>query len=155
MRHLTLAILALGLGGCVVVEGSGNIVSEMREVSGFDAVDVCCGIRLDITQGDGESLLVRGDDNILDDLDTYVAGRTLVIEYARHAASYHPTREVTGTIELIDLRRIDASGGSRVSAPEIKSTELSAAFSGGSSLDVGTMRLDIFNLDASGGSPPG
>ena len=40
-----------GSFGFQTIRGSGNIVTESRDVSGFEHVEVCCGMELYLTEG--------------------------------------------------------------------------------------------------------
>ena len=61
------------------LKGSGVIVTEDRDVSGFNQVDVSVPVNLLIEQGEGESFEITGDDNILPRIKTEVAGGMLKI----------------------------------------------------------------------------
>lgn len=152
MHKLLLTLCLFAATGCSVVEGSGHIVSENRDVSGFDSVDVCCGFQVTIKQGANESLKLRGDDNILDDIDTQVRGGTLVIDYDDAAPMFSPTRPVEVIIEMIDIERLVGSGGADIEAATIQGRDLDIDLSGGSRLT--TPDLDALNIEVelSGGS---
>src|SRR5437870_5172514 len=64
----TLLLLTAGWMGCAswqTVHGSGNIVTEDRQVSGFDGVSVSGAGELIISQGNVEALRIETDDNLL------------------------------------------------------------------------------------------
>ncbi len=48
-----------------MVEGSGNVVTERREVAEFRRIDVRGNIRLHISQGDEYSMSIEADDNLV------------------------------------------------------------------------------------------
>ena len=83
-RVLTLALAVLLLAGCElhagpvdVVQGSGHVQRQSRDVRGFDQV-VLSGLgTLTITQGSTESLTVEAEDNLLLRLRSDVGGSTL------------------------------------------------------------------------------
>jgi hypothetical protein len=52
--------------GCaqITITGSGNVVSQEETISGFDNVDISSSFKVDITQGDAFSAVVRVDDNL-------------------------------------------------------------------------------------------
>ena len=69
-KHLLLLILLLpfllSACGLDILDGSGDVISESREVSDFNRV-VFGGVgELQLTQGDQESLTVTADDNLLE-----------------------------------------------------------------------------------------
>ncbi len=58
-----LLITACGLR---TIQGSGDVITESRDVSGFDSVSLTGIGRVIITQGDKESLTIEADDNLLE-----------------------------------------------------------------------------------------
>jgi hypothetical protein len=69
------------LNGCFgpSVSGSGRVMSETRNVSGFSNVSLKGSGRVVIEQGAAESLTVTSDDNLLKYVETEVRGSTLVL----------------------------------------------------------------------------
>src|SRR6185295_3610097 len=63
--------------------GSGNVISQTREVSGFDAINVSYPAEVLIKQGSAESLKIEAEDNLLPNLKTQVKNGTLEIFYKR------------------------------------------------------------------------
>ena len=65
-----IAIMAVFAASCKwtigVVRGSGDLVTEEREVSGFDELHFSGMGSLIIEQGDEETLIIEADDNIID-----------------------------------------------------------------------------------------
>ena len=49
-----------------VITGSGNVITESRDVSGFDGVSHTGIGRVIITQSDTESLTIEADDNLME-----------------------------------------------------------------------------------------
>ena len=61
------------------INGSGDIVTESRDVSGFDKVALAGFGDVTIEVGDEESLTVSTDDNIMPYVTTEVKNNTLVL----------------------------------------------------------------------------
>jgi len=57
------------------VVGSGNVVSENYDLSGFESVTVQDGVNLIVTQGDVYSVEIMADDNVLELLEVEVTER--------------------------------------------------------------------------------
>ena len=105
-----LIISVLVLGACrlpfVDVErGSGDLVTETREVSGFSEIRLDGAGRLMITQGDTESLEIQAEDNIIGELTSEVRGQTLVLGFQDQflRSTIIPTEGITYTLTVIDL----------------------------------------------------
>ena len=78
---MALSILACQVGGLTVVRGSGDVVEEVREVSGFTGVALLEGIgELTIKGGETESLRIEAEDNLMPYLETEVRKGTLEID---------------------------------------------------------------------------
>ena len=58
-----LFISACGLG---TIQGSGDVITESREVSGFDSVSHTGIGQVIIVQGDEESLNIKADDKLME-----------------------------------------------------------------------------------------
>ena len=69
----------VGMTACdaMAVNGSGDLITEVREVSGFDSIDLDGSGEVIITQGAGETLTVETDDNLMEHVETEVRGDTL------------------------------------------------------------------------------
>lgn len=101
------------------VAGSGNVVSESREVSGFSAVSLRGMGSVIIDQNGRESLLISADDNFLPYLQTEVRGDTLYIEAIdedQHIVftdvtdlTFHVSAAALDTIELAGAGSIEVN----------------------------------------------
>ncbi|MHB9034291.1 MAG: hypothetical protein ACYC6L_14735, partial [Anaerolineae bacterium] len=65
--------LAVVLSGCyftkiatspIVVNGSGNVITETRDVGSFSGVQLSAVGQMKITQGDKDSITITADDNV-------------------------------------------------------------------------------------------
>ena len=171
MRHWTraaspilLALLLAGatMSGCedglLVVgdEGSGNLVTETRELGSFTEIELSGAVKLDLVvdAAAAQSVTVTYDDNIIDRVVTEVRGDTLVVELTgsvsltgsadRHVAvTIHELRgldvsgastiDATGTVASY---RLDASGASKTLLRELLATDVAIDVSGASSVEL-------------------
>lgn len=65
------------------VLGSGNVISQTRNVSGFNQILFNGNGNLIISQGDTESVRIEGEDNIIDLITTLVSDNALHIDYKK------------------------------------------------------------------------
>ena len=63
------------------IEGSGNIITEERYVSGFDRLTLSGFGEVSVEQGATESLTVCTDDNIMPYVQTEVKNNTLILDF--------------------------------------------------------------------------
>jgi len=149
---LTGALLVLSVAACGV-EGSGNIVTEARDVSDFDSIDVSQGIAVDVlVDGGGKySVTVDYDDNVLDKLVTEVSSGTLVLKFN---SSVRLSGSRSGRVVSVVMPRLvalAASGGASVTA-EGPAEQLSIEASGGASINTSDLIAGSVTVDASGGA---
>jgi len=136
-------ILVVLLAGCTLAEvissgvtpitGSGNIVTQEETFTGFDKVDVSHAFKVDISQGQAFSVVIRIDDNLVQYLEVVKQGGTLKISL-KPGRSYN-TRKVTMEAE--------------VTMPELSGLELSGASQGAI---TGFESTKTLNVDLSGAS---
>ena len=52
--------------GATIIKGSGNLITETRQVSNFDSIDLSGSGEVIVTQGGSESLTIETDDNVME-----------------------------------------------------------------------------------------
>ncbi len=95
------------------INGSGNVISESRTVSGFDRVQLEIPAKLEIQQGPSEALMISGDDNILPLLSTNVSFGQLTIRY-KAGANVRVTRPIQLTLTVKNLSELQNSSSGNV-----------------------------------------
>ncbi len=139
-----------GSGNRVV--GSGNLVTETREVGAFTRIDMSGGanVKLTVDPNLTQSVSVTYDDNVIDFIFTEVEGNTLVIDTrGSFSTTGGPRRFVTVVTDRIEV--IETSGGADVTGNgTTESYRLRA--SGGSDVDLLDLKASSVNIDASGGT---
>ncbi len=150
-RGLALVLTVMLLAACGP-SGSGNIVSEDRDVGAFDSIEVSGGIalRLTVDPAAATAVTVNYDDNIIDLIETRVDGTTLKIE---SNGSYNTIGGSDRFVEVFvaTLQGLTASGGADVLGEgSIDVLDLHA--SGGADVDLSLLPVADMTLDASGGA---
>lgn len=127
------------------LQGSGNVVSEERSVSGFNAVAVSSGMNLYLRQGDTEYCKLETDDNIISQIVTEVKNEKLVIEYKNFLGGISTRKPVNVYVTVKNLNEVSASSGSRVESELINSNSLEINMGSGSNGEfiVSTRSLDV------------
>ena len=126
---VALAFLGLVVAGCdeglltLGEKGSGNLVTETREVGTFTAIGVSGAIALDLTvAADADpSVSVTYDDNIVDHVVTRVSGDTLVLEFDGNVNLTGSAARVVA-VTMNELTALQASGATDVKATGSTST---------------------------------
>lgn len=129
---LALAVAACDDGG-TGVRGSGTVVSEERDVSEFDRIALEGGGELSITVGDGESLLLSAEDNLLPLLTTEVRDGRLELSSSE---SISPTRPIVYTIEARELAGVSVTGSGDVVATGIECATFGLDVTGSGDVDL-------------------
>jgi len=152
VRSLVAAMLAVAVvaaAGCnaLVVEGSGNVISEPREVSGVRSVSLSCSGELVITQSGTETLVIKSDDNLLGHITSEVSDGRLSIGLTPGAV-LRPTVPMRFELSVDALEGVAVSGSGLVSVDTLATPVMNVAVSGSGdvtirSLDTGSLAVAI------------
>lgn len=131
--------------------GSGNIVTETREVSDFSAIDVSYPAQVIIKQGKTESLKIQAEDNLLPNLRTQVRNGVLDISYKRQNRKLiNPTKPVRITIVVQDLDDIEFTSAGELILDELKIDTLDISLSGAGNLKLNDIQAKNLSVNLSG-----
>lgn len=131
--------------------GSGNVVSETREVSNFHAIEVDYPAQVIVRQGAKESVKIQAEDNLLPGLRTRVQNGTLEISYRRqNGKRVHPTEAVRITIVVKNLDDIEFTSAGELVIEEIESDELDVSLSGAGTLKLEEIQVKNLHVSLSG-----
>jgi hypothetical protein len=155
MKKMICLLLLVAFGaGCHIsglgkgVRGSGNRVTEKRDVPGFLSIEVSGAYEVEITAQKERSLELTGDDNILPLIRTEVRGNVLHIDSSK---SFNIGRAITLKITVPDLEGISTSGASKITVAGINNSEVNIDSSGASKITIAgaTKQLKIGTSGAS------
>jgi hypothetical protein len=134
-------------------KGSGTVVTEPREVSGFAAIDLRGVGVLRVTQDTTETLTVRTDDNLLPLITTEVRDGTLriAIDTREHRHGIDPT-ELTYDVSLTSLQALSVSGAARVESASLATEDLRLEVSGFAHVTLDGLQATSLHVASSGGS---
>jgi hypothetical protein len=131
--------------------GSGNVISQTREVSGFDAVSVEYPAEVNIKQGTSESLKIEAEDNLLPNLKTQVRNGKLEIFYRREGGKHvNPTKPVKITIVVKDLKDVDFTSAGELTIEKLKTDNLDVSLSGAGNLNLDGIQVQGLQISLSG-----
>jgi hypothetical protein len=151
---IVILVLALVTGACGinvnldVTKGSGNVVTETREVSGFDKV-LLSGIG-DVTliQADQESLKIEAEDNVITHITTEVQDGTLHISFDRKTIV--PTKPIKFTLTMKDIHSVESQGVSNVETEQINTDNLTVGISGTGNINIRNLKASQLTANISG-----
>jgi hypothetical protein len=131
--------------------GSGNVVTETREVNDFRAIEIDYPAEVFIEQGSQESLTIEAEDNLLPNLRTRVRNGTLEISYRRENGKHvNPTRTVKITIVVKDLANVEFNSAGELTIDGLKTDSLEVSLSGAGNLDLDQVQLKDLGVNLSG-----
>ncbi|MEW5870156.1 MAG: head GIN domain-containing protein [Chloroflexota bacterium] len=140
----------LTIPGGLGLRGSGNVITESRQVSDFNQV-VLSGIgELQITQGESESLEIEAEDNLLPLIETEVRNNTLYIGIKENRTGISPTKPIRYQLSLKELDSLEISGAGSAKVDVLETETLDLMLSGVGAIKVGTLTADTLAVAISG-----
>lgn len=133
------------------IRGSGNVVTETRQVSAFDSIRVDYPANVFISQGTRESLTVEAEDNVLPGLKTEVNGDELRIYYnAPQGEHVNATKAPIITITVRDLSDLHFSSAGETTINGIESDNLDVSLDGAGNVKLNEVSIHNLNFILSG-----
>jgi len=146
---LTIVMLLISACGIVPTFGSRNLISETRDVSGFERVEVRGGGSMEIIQDGTESLTIETDENVMQYITSEVRGGTLYLGLDFGLRSFLPSR-LHFTLHVKDLTGINTSGSWNVTSASIQTGKLEVVISGSGKVNVDALTADELDTTVSG-----
>lgn len=148
---LGIAILALLVSACGIVPifGSRHLITETRQVSDFERVEISGGGSLEIIQDGTESLTIETDDNIMPYVTSEVSAGLLRVGMDYGVRTFLPSK-MHVSLHVKDLSAIGTSGSWNVSSSSIQGNSLSIEISGSGDVVIDELTVDELNATVSG-----
>ena len=132
-----LVFTCIGLVGCVApIRGSGNVVEEKREVSGFDRVRLDGIGELILTQGDDESLVIEAEDNLMEYIKTSVRGDELIININSPRRPLVPTKTLRFYVTVSELEGVSVDGAGSVEGEDLDVESIEFSIDGAGDIKI-------------------
>lgn len=150
-------LLAAMLSACTVlpadvspVKGSGRVVSEEREVSGFTGVMLGTIGEMTITLGNRDSLRIEADDNVMPYLESKVQGGELKIE-SRPRTNFSLPLNVHYyvTVKKLDAVYVGSVGTITVESPDLDVNRFSIKVNSVGHVTLAGLRAETLSVDIS------
>lgn len=148
---ILLLVLAFTLSACGmrVIKGSGDLISETRQVSNFDSIELSGVGEVIITQDGSETLKIETDDNVMKYVKVEVEGKTLKLGFEPGTNIIDPSRLVF-YVTVDDLGSVDVSGSGNVEADKLETDTLDVNVSGSGDVLIDSLSASKANVDISG-----
>ena len=134
------------------IQGSGNVVTEEREVSDFDKVAMSGFGRVIVTQGDSESLTIETDDNLMQYIETQVSGGTLELGFTDDVERkiLDPSDSIIFRLGVIDLSALNISGAGSFEVKELGADRFELVLSGAGDVKIDSLAATDLVVTVSG-----
>jgi hypothetical protein len=142
---IILAFVMMVLSACVVpvnaitVRGSGNLVTEKRDIKDFNGIQLGIMGKLEIIQGEEEGLEISAEDNLLSRITTIVRGKTLEIGTPNNV-NIEPTKEITYTLKVKNLSGIYVSSLGSIHASQVSAQKIEIGVSSLGNIEIGDLK---------------
>ena len=134
------------------INPSDVIITETREVSGFTKIEMNTYGKVILSQGEKESLNIRGSDNVVPVIQTSVRAGNLVIQTKENinVTNLKEDSILTFTIVVKDLTSITLSGAADIEMNILATSELEVTMSGAGAIVLGQLDAVSLDIDLSG-----
>lgn len=146
---LVLAVLACRSTALNAVRGSGNVVVETYDVSGFNQVELETIGTLYIEQGATDSLTVETDDNILALLIVHNGNGVLSLS-DQASGQLLPTAGIVFRLTARDLRGVIANSSGNIFAGPIEAESLEVNLNASGRVEVDSVTVDELSIRSTG-----
>lgn len=141
------------------VQGSGRIVKQDRQVSGFSGLSLGTPGRVELRIGNSESVTVEADDNVLPLIETVVEDGVLKIRPARRNLALKGTA-IRVVVQARSIERLSLGGSGSIHADPLRARGLDIDVGGSGSIrlngvDAGTLSVSLAgsgDVEAAGGN---
>jgi hypothetical protein len=131
--------------------GSGNVITQTRDVSDFHAIEVDYPAKVFIEQDDTESVVIKAEDNLLPNLKTEVENGTLKIFYKKTDEKHvTPTEGVTINITVKDLDEVTYLSAGEIAIESLKTDTLDISLSGAGNVEIKDIEVKDLTANISG-----
>ena len=139
--------------GLQVVRGSGNVITETRQVSNFDSIELSGSGEVILTQGASESLTIETDDNVMEYIEAKVENGTLKLGLVSGIPTGVNIQKFTRLIFYVnvdDLSGLSTSGSGKIESEKIKTDRFDLSVSGSGSIQIAELLASELRADISG-----
>lgn len=133
---IALPLVVMAVTACnPLVKGSGNLVTETRQVSNFDRITLDGSGEMFVTQAGSESLRIETDDNVMQYVKAEVEGGTLKLGFKEGVNLVSPSRLVFNII-VDDLDGVEISGSGDFESGSLETGRLDLEISGSGNIHI-------------------
>jgi hypothetical protein len=149
---LSVSCNVLTNAGVKVITPSNVNISENRNVSGFSVIDFSTIGKVNVMQGDTESLNISGPDNLVPEITTTVSNGTLMIKNKENITISPLSNQnlLVFTIVVKNLTSLKLSGAGDVQIETLSTPSMDINMSGAGKVTQNQITTDNLNVTISG-----
>ena len=140
--------LAAGLAACTSLPAADTRAD--RPVSGFTAISLSAPVKLELVQGDAESLTLEGDADVIAELETVVEDRTLKIRTKSRSSFHWGNAKVRAKVTARNIEALRISGSGDIAAGQLRAGPLKLSISGSGDIRIATLSATSLEVAISG-----
>jgi hypothetical protein len=147
---LMLFVTILVITACdSIIVGSGDRITETRQVANFDSIDLSGSGKVIVTQGGSESLSIETNENAMEHVKAEVENGTLILGF-EEGINLISTKGLTFYVDVDELTGLTVSGSGDIESDMIETDSLDARISGSGSLQIADLSADDVKAQISG-----
>lgn len=132
------------------ITGSGNIISQQRNMTGFTGIEVNGATKAFVTIGTDFSVTVKGYQNLLPYLETNVSNGVLQAGFKNHTNVSNDNTEVYVTLPVLNYVQTNGNGDMTISGTITGTDHLKAVINGSASISIEGGNVNGFEGDING-----
>jgi len=148
----SVVLSACQIPGINVVRGSGNVITEQRDVSEFNSVELNGAGQLIITQGATETLEIEAEDNLINELISEVRGDSLMLGHTNRfwRRSILPNQTIVYRLSVIDLGEITLNGANELVIEFLETDSFQIDLNGAGRVDIEALLAQNLSVNVAG-----
>lgn len=127
------------------VQGSGQVIEEVRAVTGFSGLVVNGPVDVQLKAASAERVTVRADDNIVPLIETRIEDGKLVVGTTR-GASFRTRNPLRVTVEFTAMSSVAVNGSGDVRADRLRAKLLDVTIRGSGDVAIDAVESDAVAL---------
>jgi hypothetical protein len=131
------------------VEGSGNVVEEVRAVTGFNRLVLEGPMDVQLRRAASERVVVRADDNIVPLIETRVEGGRLIVG-VRRETSFRTRSKLVVQVDFTQLDGVQVRGSGDISADRVKASIFEGTIHGSGNVRINELDAETVALSIAG-----
>jgi len=135
--------------GNSTIEGNGDVEQETRSIDSFSKIELNGIGNVHVELGETASLEVSAEENLLEYIQTYTRGETLVIEIENNINIF-PTESVDFYITAVELTSMSVSGLADVDLPALDTDSFAISISGAGDITMDELFAENLEVTVSG-----